>query len=63
MEWRERPGRKPLVMRGARQVGKTYLVQHWGLDHFESVITLDLERERDLHELIHWGNHSRNHPT
>ena len=39
-------------MRGARQVGKTYLVQHWGAQHFESVVTLDLERERDLHGLF-----------
>jgi hypothetical protein len=51
-EWRDRPGRKPLVLRGARQVGKTYLVQHWGAEHFESVMTVDLERERDLHELF-----------
>jgi len=51
-EWRDRPGRKPLVLRGARQVGKTYLVQHWGAEHFESVMTVDLERERDLHSLF-----------
>jgi predicted AAA+ superfamily ATPase len=47
-EWRDRPGRKPLVLRGARQVGKTYLVEHWGAENFESVVTVDLERERDL---------------
>ena len=51
-EWRDRPGRKPLVLRGARQVGKTYLVEHWGAEHFESVMTVDLERERDLHGLF-----------
>ena len=51
-EWQKRPGRKPLVLRGARQVGKTYLVEHWGAEHFESVLTVDLERERDLHSLF-----------
>ena len=51
-EWRDRSGRKPLVLRGARQVGKTYLVEHWGAEHFESVLTVDLERERDLHSLF-----------
>lgn len=51
-EWRDRPGRKPLVLRGARQVGKTYLVENWGAAHFESVMTVDLERERDLHSLF-----------
>jgi hypothetical protein len=28
------------------------LVQHWGTEHFESVMTVDLERERDLHSLF-----------
>lgn len=51
-QWRDRPGRKPLVLRGARQVGKTYLVEHWGAEQFESVMTVDLERERDLHSLF-----------
>jgi predicted AAA+ superfamily ATPase len=31
-----------LVLRGARQVGKTYLVEHWGAEHFESVVTVQL---------------------
>ncbi len=51
-EWRNRPGRKPLVLQGARQVGKTYLVEHWGAEQFEWVLTVDLERERDLHSLF-----------
>ena len=51
-EWRDRPGRKPLVLRGARQVGKTYLVENWGGQHFKSVLKVDLERERDLHSLF-----------
>ncbi len=51
-EWRDRPGRKPLLLRGARQVGKTYLVENWGAAHFEAVVTVDLERERDLHSLF-----------
>ncbi|MGC8990368.1 MAG: ATP-binding protein [Verrucomicrobiia bacterium] len=51
-EWRNRPGRKPLLIRGARQVGKTYLVEHWGAGQFDWVLTVDLERERDLHSLF-----------
>ena len=38
-------------MRGARQVGKTYLVENWGKAHFEPVVMVDLERERELHEI------------
>jgi uncharacterized protein len=51
-EWRDRPGRKPLVLRGARQVGKTYLVENWGAECFESVMTVNLEREPEWHSLF-----------
>jgi len=27
-------------------------VEHWGAEHFDSVVTVDLERERDLHSLF-----------
>ena len=33
-------------------MGKTYLVEHWGAEQFESVMTVDLERERELHSLF-----------
>lgn len=34
--WRDHPLRKPLLLRGARQVGKSYLVRQFGLefDHY-----------------------------
>ena len=51
-EWQNRPDRKPLIVRGARQVGKTHLVEHWGQGHFKTVVKLDLERERELHALF-----------
>ena len=51
-QWGRRPTRKPLVVRGARQVGKTHLVEHWGRSAFSSIVTIDLERERDLHRVF-----------
>jgi len=51
-EWMTRAGRKPLVLRGARQVGKTFLIENWGRAQFNSVLKVDLERERDLHGLF-----------
>lgn len=50
--WKCRVGRKPLVVRGARQVGKTYLVEAFGKDCFESVLTVNLEQKDDLHPLF-----------
>jgi hypothetical protein len=39
-------------LRGARQVGKTHLVEHWGRSAFDGVVTVDLEREHHLHSLF-----------
>jgi predicted AAA+ superfamily ATPase len=50
--WKSRVGRKPLIVRGARQVGKTYLVESFGKESFESVLTVNLEQKVDLHPLF-----------
>lgn len=44
--WRTKPNRKPLILRGARQVGKTTLVKEFGktYSHF---ISLNLEKRKD----------------
>ncbi len=53
-EWKNSPRRKPLIIRGARQVGKTWLVDHFAQEQFDSFIKIDLEQRRDLH--IHFGD-------
>ena len=45
-EWRDRPNHKPLVLRGARQVGKTTLVNEFGKE-FDHYIRLNLELADD----------------
>ena len=50
--WTDRADRKPLIVRGARQVGKTYLVEVFGKAHFPSVLTVNLEQKEDLHSLF-----------
>ena len=41
--WQAHPRRKPLIMRGARQVGKTWLLQEFGKNHYSRVVYLNLE--------------------
>lgn len=43
-EWRNKKRRKPLVLRGARQVGKTTLIEEFGKE-FDVFISLNLEKE------------------
>ncbi|MCJ7601381.1 MAG: AAA family ATPase, partial [Desulfobulbaceae bacterium] len=47
--WQDSPRRKPLVIRGARQVGKTWLVENVLAKKFDSFVKIDLEKRRDLH--------------
>ncbi|QTR53201.1 ATP-binding protein [Thiothrix unzii] len=44
--WLHRPNRKPLILRGARQVGKTTLVSLFA-EQFDQFISLNLERQED----------------
>ncbi len=47
--WKQSSRRKPLIIRGARQVGKTWLVENVLASQFESLVKIDLEKRRDLH--------------
>ena len=47
--WKDSPRRKPLIIRGARQVGKTWLVENCLAGQFEHFVKVDLEQERLLH--------------
>jgi len=51
-QWKNRTSRKPLVIRGARQVGKTYLAENWGRANFEAVVTVNLEKETSLSKVF-----------
>jgi uncharacterized protein len=43
--WASQPDRRPLVVRGARQVGKSHLVRTWGAMRFGKIVELNLERD------------------
>jgi len=50
LRWKKRKNRKPLVIRGARQVGKTYSVEKFGEQNFQNYLKIDFELERDIHK-------------
>ena len=45
-DWKKKPNRKPLILRGARQVGKTSLVDLFS-NEFDNYIKLNLEKKED----------------
>lgn len=50
-EWRVRSARKPLLLRGARQVGKSSAVRHLG-DSFSSFVEINFEKNPEFKELF-----------
>ena len=45
--WKEAEGRKPLVIKGIRQCGKTYIVQKFARENYESVVYMNFILEPD----------------
>ena len=43
IEWKNSPYRKPLILQGARQVGKTYSILEFGREHYENVAYFNFE--------------------
>ena len=50
--WKDRPTRKPLILRGARQVGKTHLVRELARTAFEHFVEVDFEESAALAPLF-----------
>ena len=54
LEWKTEHDRKPLLLRGARQVGKSSTVEHFS-SHFEHFINVNFEKNRNL-QILFEGN-------
>ncbi len=52
-QWKNKPDRKPLIVRGARQVGKSYTINHFGKTHFTGKIhVVDFEKHPDWYRIF-----------
>ena len=51
-QWKRDANRRPLLVRGARQVGKTYLVDEFGRREFSSLITLNFEKNPEYKDIF-----------
>lgn len=49
-EWKNSGHRKPLILQGARQVGKTYSILEFGRTHYENVAYFNFETDPKLNE-------------
>jgi len=53
--WKNAPNRKPLVIRGARQVGKTWLIKEFGANHYSEQVYINFETNRTSKLLFQEG--------
>ncbi len=52
IDWKNKKNRKPLILHGARQVGKTWLMQEFGKKEFKQVVYINFERNKRVHPLF-----------
>ncbi len=52
IEWKNNPNRKPLIMKGARQVGKTWLLKEFGNTQYQQMAYVNFEKNMRLKTLF-----------
>ena len=50
--WKDDPDRKPILLQGARQVGKTWVMKAFGKEHFENYALFDFDENPELREIF-----------
>ena len=52
IEWKNAPGRKPLLIQGARQVGKTWLMKEFGKTHFSQMAYIHFDNNSRMRDIF-----------
>ena len=52
IKWKESPDRKPLILLGARQVGKTYILKHFGKAYYKNVAYINCDNNAKVKDLF-----------
>ena len=48
LAWKNNPDKQPLILQGARQVGKTYTLLSFGKEHYKNVAYFSMEESREI---------------
>lgn len=51
-KWKELPTRKPLILQGARQVGKTYILKEFGAREYSEVVYINCDDNNDMQNMF-----------
>lgn len=48
INWKNKPERKPLILQGIRQVGKTWVLKYFGRNYFDDVAYFNFDKQKEL---------------
>ncbi|MGN0181891.1 MAG: ATP-binding protein [Candidatus Ornithomonoglobus sp.] len=51
-KWKNKRNRKPLIIEGARQVGKTWLMKEFGKEAYDNTVYINFDSNRQMSELF-----------
>lgn len=51
-KWKDTPDRKPLVIRGARQVGKTWIMKEFGKSFYDNFVYCNFDEDNELKSIF-----------
>ena len=52
VDWKNKKNRKPLIINGARQVGKTWLMEEFGKNYYTEVLNINFEKNTRIRTLF-----------
>lgn len=55
VEWKDNANRKPLILNGVRQCGKTYILKDFGKKEFKSIAYISCDQNSDLQAVFNGG--------
>ena len=51
-KWKNSPYRKPLILKGVRQVGKTWILKEFGRQYYENTAYFNFETTKDVNRIL-----------
>lgn len=52
LEWKNSPYRKPLILKGVRQVGKTWILKEFGKQYYENIAYFNFDENEDYRQFF-----------
>ena len=52
LDWKNKTNHKPLILKGARQVGKTYILEEFGREHYKNYVKVSLDLVPEVRDFL-----------